>query len=193
MLRYSDIGHGRGLALPGPLALDLEHERPAQEGAHQHQAGQQRETLKIQFKCDRLDDIGRDQHLEPEQQRAADADLVDVVAVLRRQTAQIAHRRPHDPDHDDEDAEHLDAVADHPDPVADRGLEHGLGSVPCMAGCPYAGARPCSEFRRAGTPWISMSYFVTLDVIDLTTDDAILNCASRSLMPWRRAIQAKSV
>jgi hypothetical protein len=34
---------------------------------------------------------------------------------------------------------------------------------------------------------------VTLDVIEAITSDAILNCASRSAMPWRRAIQAKSV
>src|SRR5215510_11031925 len=37
------------------------------------------------------------------------------------------------------------------------------------------------------------AYLVTLDRIDATTDDAILNCASRSLIPWRWAIQAKSV
>src|SRR4029453_5719612 len=38
-----------------------------------------------------------------------------------------------------------------------------------------------------------VSYFVTVDRIDVTTDDAILNCASRSLIPWRWAIQAKSL
>ena len=37
------------------------------------------------------------------------------------------------------------------------------------------------------------AYFVTLDRIDVTTEEAILNCASRSLIPWRWAIQAKSV
>ena len=37
------------------------------------------------------------------------------------------------------------------------------------------------------------TYFVTLDRIDVTTEEAILNCASRSLIPWRWAIQVKSV
>src|SRR5262249_38291174 len=68
----SGIDHGRGLALPRPSAFDLQHQRPAQEGAHQHQAGEQCQALKIQFECDGLDDIGSDQHFEPEQQRAAD-------------------------------------------------------------------------------------------------------------------------
>ena len=34
---------------------------------------------------------------------------------------------------------------------------------------------------------------VTLAVIEAITSDAILNWASRSEIPWRRAIQAKSV
>ena len=33
----------------------------------------------------------------------------------------------------------------------------------------------------------------TLEVIEAITSEAILNCASLSVMPWRRAIQAKSV
>jgi hypothetical protein len=33
----------------------------------------------------------------------------------------------------------------------------------------------------------------TLEVIDAMTIDAILNCSLRFVMPWRAAIQAKSV
>src|SRR6516225_4656611 len=32
---------------------------------------------------------------------------------------------------------------------------------------------------------------LTVEVMDATTPVAILNCASRSVMPWRRAIQPK--
>ena len=34
---------------------------------------------------------------------------------------------------------------------------------------------------------------LTLDVIEAITIDAILNCSTRLTMPWRAAIQAKSV
>src|SRR6516165_2211863 len=36
-------------------------------------------------------------------------------------------------------------------------------------------------------------FLVTLEVIDAITSEAILNCASRFLIPCRRAIQPKSV
>ena len=47
-------------------------------------------------------------------------------------------------------------------------------------------------FRFDSRPLCS-GYFVTLDVIDAITLEAILNCAWRSLIPCRRAIQLKSV
>src|SRR2546421_2822786 len=39
----------------------------------------------------------------------------------------------------------------------------------------------------------SRYFFVIVEVIDSTTEVAILNCATRSLMLWRLAIHSKSV
>src|SRR5215510_10510116 len=146
--RISWIGHRRRLASPRPLALDLEHERPAQEGTHQHQAGQQGQAPEVQLERDRLDDVGGDQHLKAKQQRAAYSDLVDVVGVLDRQPSQKTGSRPDNPEHDQEDTEQFDPVADDLDQVTDRRLEHLAWIGAAHGQCPQAHAPATWPNRR---------------------------------------------
>src|SRR5215472_17672134 len=72
---------------------------------------------------DRFNDIGRHEHLEAEQERSADADLVDVGVLLGYRLPQLAIGRPYDTDHDDENAEDFDPAPDHADEVIDRRFE----------------------------------------------------------------------
>src|SRR3954452_7302707 len=66
------------LALPGPAPLDLQRERPAEESANQHQAGEQTQAEEGQLMRDRLYDVGRDKDFQAQQQRSTDADLVNL-------------------------------------------------------------------------------------------------------------------
>src|SRR5262245_14363173 len=77
---------------------------------------------------DGFHDVGCHQHLEAEQQRAADADLVDVGILLTDRLPQLANSGPGDADHDDENAEDLDPAPDRADGVVDGRLE-GLECV----------------------------------------------------------------
>ena len=49
-----------------------------------------------------------------------------------------------------------------------------------------------ASLPKPGIPPIGYFAF-TLDVMEVITLDAILNCSLRSPIPWRRAIQSKSV
>src|SRR5262249_46827033 len=72
---------------------------------------------------DRLTDIVRHEHLEAEQERSTDADLVDVGVLLRYRLPQLAISRPYDTDHNDENAEDFDPAPDDADGVIDRRFE----------------------------------------------------------------------
>src|SRR6188474_1190264 len=86
------ISRQRWLALPGPPALDFKRECPTEEGANQHEAREQAQAEEGELMCDRLDDIGRDKDFETQQQRAPDADLVDVGVLLGNRLPQLAIR-----------------------------------------------------------------------------------------------------
>src|SRR5262249_43946342 len=75
------------------------------------------------FMSDRFNDIGRHEHLEAEQERSTDADLVDVGVLLGYRLPQLAISRPYDTDHDDENAEDFDCAPDDADEVIDRRFE----------------------------------------------------------------------
>jgi hypothetical protein len=62
------------------VALDFEEQKPAQEGAHHDEPGQQAEAREGEVEDDRLDDVSRHQDFEAEQQRAADARILAAVA-----------------------------------------------------------------------------------------------------------------
>src|SRR5215813_2965744 len=72
---------------------------------------------------DRFNDIGRHEHLEAEQERSTDADLVEVGVLLRYRLPQLAIGRPYDTDHDDENAEDFDPAPDDADEMIDRRFE----------------------------------------------------------------------
>src|SRR5215813_9632101 len=72
---------------------------------------------------DRFNDIGRHEHLEAEQERSTDADLVDVGVLLGYRLPQLAISRPYDTDHDDENAEDFDPAPDDANEVIDRRFE----------------------------------------------------------------------
>src|SRR5262252_7768130 len=72
---------------------------------------------------DRFNDIGRHEHLEAEQERSTDADLIEVGVLLRYRLPQLAIGRPYDTDHDDENAEDFDPAPDDADEVVDRRFE----------------------------------------------------------------------
>src|SRR5262249_41668194 len=72
---------------------------------------------------DRFNDIGRHEHLEAEQERSTDADLVDVGVLLGYRLPQLAISRPYDANHDDENAEDFDPAPDDVDEVVDRRFE----------------------------------------------------------------------
>src|SRR5712691_6753274 len=128
--RFSNLAcfaHMRWLPLPRPSTLDFEHKRPTQEGAHNHEAGQQGQARKVQFQRDGLDDVGRDEHFQAEQQGAPDSDLVSVVGMLDDRSSQVAIRRPADTRDDHQDSENFDSVSDQTHPMA----EHRFERTPC--------------------------------------------------------------
>src|SRR5262249_16761973 len=72
---------------------------------------------------ERFNDVGRHEHLETEQERSTDADLVDIGVLLGYRLPQLAISRPYDTDHDDENAEDFDPAPDDADEVIDRRFE----------------------------------------------------------------------
>ena len=56
------------LSLPGPAALNFEHQRPAQEGTDQHQSGKEAKTCERKLDRNGLNNIGGNEEFEPEQQ-----------------------------------------------------------------------------------------------------------------------------
>src|SRR6516165_7522119 len=71
----------------------------------------------------RFNDIGRHEHLEAEQERSTDADLVGVGVLLGYRLPQLAIGRPYDTDHNDENAEDFDPAPDDADEVINRRFE----------------------------------------------------------------------
>ena len=61
----------------------IQHQRPAQESANQHESGEQNEAHGGQLVRDGFHDIGGHQHLEAKQEGATDADLVDLGILIR--------------------------------------------------------------------------------------------------------------
>jgi hypothetical protein len=175
------IGHAGRLPLPRPPTFDLKDERPAQEGANEHQPGQETEAHERQVQCDRFDDIGRDEHFKTQQERAADSNFVGLVVAFGHFPPDEVNRRPSDAGNDDEYPEDLDAISDNVDPMAEHIFE--LGEM--------LWRRVHGEARRWNA---TICYFARiLDVMEAITFDAILSSASRSVMRWRREIQWKSV
>src|SRR5262249_40531549 len=72
---------------------------------------------------DRVNAAGRHEHLEAEQERSTDADLVDIGVLLGYRLPQLAISRPYDTDHDDENTEDFDSAPDDADEVIDRRFE----------------------------------------------------------------------
>jgi len=81
-VRLSQFGAVWQKSLPRPPPVDLEHQRPAEKGPNQYQAREHAEAHQRWLHCDRLDDIGRHDNLQPEQQGSSDADLVGFVVIL---------------------------------------------------------------------------------------------------------------
>ena len=117
-------GQRRELPPPRPVALDFEHQRPAQEGAHQYQPSKEAEARKSKVDRYGLYNIRSNQHFEAEQQRSADAYSVLIVMMCRSPT-DITISRPGDACDKNEHTENLDAGTDEPDPVASGGFKGG--------------------------------------------------------------------
>lgn len=123
VLRLGFAGFDALMAAPWPSAFNFQHQRPAQEGADQDEAGENTETGEGRLQRHGLDDVRGDQDFEPKQQSAADAHAILVVASVCRASVKKAHRRPDDANHDDDHAENVDRDAHDADPVADGGFE----------------------------------------------------------------------
>jgi hypothetical protein len=114
--------------------------------------------------------------------RRVDDDLGD-------QAAHAKQDQPGNPGHDDQNAEDFDRVPDEADAVVSHGLQR-LGHPDKGATCAIVSA--AATRTRAGPS--GTGYFAfTLEVIEPITVDAISNWSLRFFMPWRRAIQSKSV
>src|SRR5262245_34593267 len=72
---------------------------------------------------DRFNNVGRHEHLEAEQERSTDADLVDVGVLLGYRQPQLAISRPCDTSHDDENAEDFDPAPNDANEVIDQWFE----------------------------------------------------------------------
>jgi len=70
------------LGLPRPTALDLDHQRPAQEGANQNQQAQDGDALKSGLQGHGAYDVGRHQDFQAQQQGFAEANLELPVLLL---------------------------------------------------------------------------------------------------------------
>jgi len=116
--------HRRGLPPPRPATLDFEHQRPAQESAHQYQPSKEAEARKSKVDRYGLYNVRSNQHFEAEQQRSADAYSVLIVMLCRSPT-DITISRPGDACDKNEHTENLDAGTDETDPVASGGFESG--------------------------------------------------------------------
>jgi len=57
-------GHRRELPLPRPATLNFEHQRPAQEGADQHQTGKEAQTSKGKLYRNGLHNVSSNQHFQ---------------------------------------------------------------------------------------------------------------------------------
>src|SRR5215813_15245851 len=106
---------------------------------------------------DRFNDIGRHEHLEAEQERSTDSDLVDVGILLGYRLPQLAIGRPYDTDHDDENAEDFDPAPDDADEVIDRWFEAldrvlHLRASDCSRCAAYHHDRPGQLFRSRARP-----------------------------------------
>ena len=103
--------HRRGLPPPRPATLDFEHQRPAQESAHQYQPSKEAEARKSKVDRYGLYNIRSNQHFEAEQQRSADAYSV-LIVMMRRSPTDITISRPGDACDKNEHTENLDAGTD---------------------------------------------------------------------------------
>src|SRR5262244_549298 len=107
---------------------------------------------------DRFNDIGRHEHLEAEQERSTDADLVDVGILLGYRLPELAISRPYDTDHNDENAEDFDPAPDDADEVIDRRFEaldrvlHLRASDDCSRRATYHHDRLRQLFRSRARP-----------------------------------------
>jgi hypothetical protein len=94
-------------ALPGPASFDLHLQRKAEEGPDQHDSGKHREAVEVRLDRDGVDDIGRDQKLEPEQDRAPEVGAEDrsqrLLGSSPPQVKQKCRRAPAAPIYDDRD------------------------------------------------------------------------------------------
>src|SRR5262249_20046740 len=72
---------------------------------------------------DRFNDVGRHEHLEAEQERSTDADLVDVGVLLGYRLSQLEICGPCDTGHNDKNAEDFDPAPNDAHEVIDRRFE----------------------------------------------------------------------
>lgn len=109
--------------LPRPAPLYLHNQRPAQKGADQHQQAQHDHALQRGLQRHSVDDIGRDQHLQAQQQRPPQADLEPVVELaalaVQGKVHQVAQQRQDDGADDDDHGQHLDEDRGALDPIED--------------------------------------------------------------------------
>jgi hypothetical protein len=112
----NELGSRRSIngPLPRPPAFDLQDQGPAQERADDDEAAEHGKAHQRRRRGDRLYDVGRDHDLEPQQQRAADADLAGLVLRLAHALAHVGGGGPHQPRDDDGRRRHLDGEADDP-------------------------------------------------------------------------------
>src|SRR5215510_1792810 len=120
--------YGRWFSLPWPASFDFQHQGPAQKSTDQDEASEQAQAHEGQFMGDGFYDVGCNEHLEAEQQRAADTDFVDIGILLGNRLPQLTKGGPGDADYDNENAEDLDHAPHH----ADGGVDGRLESLECV-------------------------------------------------------------
>src|ERR1700704_204203 len=116
------------LRLPGPASVDFELQGDTEERPDEHDERQDARALEGWVNGDRPDDVGRDQELEPEEDRPPQAlavGPVDGIELVGAQRAGDEHRRRNDePERHDRDPDRVDDLADSVDPVLEVRVTH---------------------------------------------------------------------
>jgi hypothetical protein len=105
-------------AAVGPTTLNLEYQRPTQEGSHQNQSGEKAEAGVGKLDGDGFDDVGSNQNFETQQQRLAYPYLILIIMALYISSTREKKRRPHDPGDYNKHAKDYDANTNQMDHVA---------------------------------------------------------------------------
>ena len=114
-------GHG----LPGPSALDLDNERPAEKRPNNDEQTEYRDTLEIRLERNSADDVRGDQEFQAEQQNprteASEASVGGLALWRVREVDAKANKRVAQPGDDDRDRDQFNRQANWLDYVLEIG------------------------------------------------------------------------